>query len=159
MHKWMWSLPAVALLGLAAGCSKGDTVHTRGESSSTVTRGNEGDSTPADNQSITEGHPEVTGGQNPADQEIYGTVTGVGANSITVRNRTGSTTMTLVLQPNTLVVSQGRRADRDQLREGVQVRAAYDELGGKYEATTVELNPMAAAKPPAQQPQQPSQKK
>jgi hypothetical protein len=79
-----------------------------------------------------------------ADQEIYGTVTGMAANSVTVRAQ-GGTSMTLVLEDDTRFLRQGRQAARTQLREGMQVRAAYDEDEGHHEATTVELLPGAAA--------------
>ena len=144
MHKWTWSLTAVALLGLASGCNERRVENTGRESDRTVVSGIQGDETPNDNQSVTEGRPDLTGGANPADQEIYGTVTGMGAQSITVRDNSGSSTMTLALQEDTRFLSQGQPAQRTQLREGMQVRASYDELGGKYEATTVELFPKAA---------------
>ncbi|HEX5753412.1 MAG TPA: DUF5666 domain-containing protein [Archangium sp.] len=79
-----------------------------------------------------------------ADQEIYGTVTKTAPGSMTVRDR-GGTTMTLVLDDDTRFLRQGQQAARTQLREGMQVRAAYDEDEGHYEATTVELFPGAAA--------------
>lgn len=131
MHKWTWTLAAVALLGLASGCKE-------------RTRATPGDETPNDEQSLTEGRPDLTGGEDLADQEIYGTVTGMAANSVTVRDR-GGTTMTLVLEDDTRFLRQGQQAARTQLREGMQVRAAYDEDEGHYEATTVELLPGASA--------------
>jgi hypothetical protein len=106
-----------------------------------VQPGREGADIPLADSHQPEQNPEVTGGEDLADQEIYGTVTGVAGNSITVRNPSGSTTMTLALEEDTRFVRQGRPADRGQLREGVQVRASYDENQGKYEATTVELLP------------------
>lgn len=130
IHKWTWSLAAVALLGLASGCER-RTQDARSE-------------TPYDQQSITEGRPDLTGGTNPADQEIYGTVTGLAADSVTVR-KLGGTTMTLVLEDDTRFVRQGQQAARSQLREGMQVRAAHDEDEGQYQATTVELLPGASA--------------
>lgn len=143
MHKWTWSLAAVALLGLASGC-KQRVQDTRSESDQTVVSGIQGDESPNDEQSITEGRPDITGGANPADQEIYGTVTGMAAGSVTVRDR-GGTTMTLVVEDDTRFVRQGQQAARTQLREGMQVRASYDEDEGHYEATTVELLPGASA--------------
>jgi|GEM_PF-1493978 len=143
MHKWTWSLAAVALLGLASGC-KQRVQDARSESDQTVVSGIQGDESPNDEQSITEGRPDITGGANPADQEIYGTVTGMAAGSVTVRDR-GGTTMTLVLEDDTRFVRQGQQAARTQLREGMQVRASYDEDEGHYEATTVELLPGASA--------------
>jgi hypothetical protein len=143
MHKWTWSLAAVALLGLASGC-KQRVQDARSESGQTVVSGIQGDETPNDEQSITEGRPDITGGANPADQEIYGTVTGMAAGSVTVRDR-GGTTMTLVLEEDTRFVRQGQQAARSQLREGMQVRASYDEDKGHYEATTVEILPGASA--------------
>ncbi|WNG54232.1 hypothetical protein F0U59_05095 [Archangium gephyra] len=134
MHKWTWSLAAVALLGLASGCKE----------RTSETPGRESGETPNDEQSITEGRPDLTGGEDLADQEIYGTVTGMAANSVTVRDR-GGTTMTLVLEDDTRFLRQGQQAARSQLREGMQVRAAYDEDEGHYEATTVELLPGASA--------------
>ena len=143
MHKWTWSLAAVALLGLASGC-KQRAQDARSESDQTVVSGIQGDETPNDEQSITEGRPDITGGANPADQEIYGTVTGMAAGSVTVRDQ-GGTTMTLVVEDNTRFVRQGQQAARTQLREGMQVRASYDEDEGHYEATTVEILSGAAA--------------
>ena len=143
MHKWTWSLAAVALLGLASGC-KQRVQDARSESDQTVVSGIQGDESPNDEQSITEGRPDITGGANPADQEIYGTVTGMAAGSVTVRDR-GGTTMTLVVEDDTRFVRQGQQAARSQLREGMQVRASYDEDEGHYEATTVELLPGASA--------------
>lgn len=144
MHKWTWSLTAVALLGLASGCNERRTQDARSESDRTVVSGNQGDETPNDEQSVTEGRPDITGGADPADQEIYGTVTGMAAGSVTVRDR-GGTTLTLVLDEDTRFVRQGQQAARTQLREGMQVRAAYDEDEGHYEATTVELLPGSSA--------------
>ncbi|HYO51620.1 hypothetical protein [Archangium sp.] len=144
MHKWTWSLTAVALLGLASGCDERRGENTGRQSVSSEERGNEGDETPVDNQSLTEGHPEITGGESPAGQEIYGTVTGMAAHSVTVRDK-GGTTMTLEVDEATRFMRQGQQANRAQLREGMQVRAAYDEDAGKYEATTVELLPGASA--------------
>ncbi|WP_375770201.1 DUF5666 domain-containing protein [Archangium gephyra] len=144
MHKWTWSLTAVALLGLASGCNERRVENTGRESDRTVVSGIQGDETPNDNQSITEGRPDLTGGANPADQEIYGTVTGMASGTVTVRDR-GGTTMTLVLDDDTRFVRQGQQAARGQLREGMQVRASYDEDEGHYEATTVELFPGASA--------------
>jgi Domain of unknown function (DUF5666) len=143
MHKWTWSLTAVALLGLASGCNKGRNENADDRGVASVERGRMGEEAPVENESVTERNPEVIGGEDLADQEIYGTVTGMGAQSITVRNNSGSTTMTLALQDDTRFLSQGRPAPRTQLREGMQVRASYDELSGKYEATTVELFPQA----------------
>ncbi|MFY0526338.1 hypothetical protein ACN28I_25420 [Archangium gephyra] len=143
MHKWTWSLAAVALLGLASGC-KERVQDARSESDQTVVSGIQGDESPNDEQSITEGRPDITGGANPADQEIQGTVTGMAAGSVTVRDR-GGTTMTLELEDDTRFVRQGQQAARSQLREGMQVRASYDEDEGHYEATTVEILPGAAA--------------
>jgi hypothetical protein len=144
MHKWTWSLAAVALLGLASGCKERTSETPGRESGSTVVSGNQGDETPNDEQSITEGRPDLTGGEDPADQEIYGTVMGMGTGSVTVRDQ-GGTTMTLVLDDDTRFIRHGQQAARTQLREGMQVRAAYDEDEGHYEATTVELLPGASA--------------
>ncbi|AKI99856.1 hypothetical protein ATI61_104721 [Archangium gephyra] len=144
MHKWTWSLAAVALLGLASGCKERTSETPGPESGSKVVSGNQGDETPNDEQSITEGRPDLTGGEDLADQEIYGTVTGMAAGSVTVRDR-GGTTMTLVLDEDTRFLRQGQQAARGQLREGMQVRAAYDEDEGHYEATTVELLQGASA--------------
>jgi hypothetical protein len=124
MHKWMWSLTAAALFGLV-GCKQ-----------ESGRLGQE--------DRVAEQSPEVTGGEDLADQEIYGTVTGVAGNSITVKDD-GGTTMTLALGEDTRFVSRGQQADRAQLQEGSQVRASYDELSGKYEATTVELLPKASS--------------
>ncbi len=143
MHKWTWSLTALALLGLASGCNKGRNENADDQGVVSVERGRPGEEAPVENESVTEQKPEVIGGEDLADQEIYGTVTGVGAHSITVRNNSGSTTMTLALQRDTHFLSQGQPAQRTQLREGMQVRASYDELSGQYEATTVELFPQA----------------
>jgi hypothetical protein len=49
------------------------------------------------------------------------------------------------LEDGTRFIRQGQQAARTQLREGMQVRAAYDEDKGHYEATTVELLPGASA--------------
>ncbi len=144
MHKWTWSLAAVALLGLASGCKQRSAESPERVSNPEVVSGNRGDETPNDEQSITEGRPDITGGEDPADQEFYGTVTGVAANSVTVRDQ-GGTTMTLVLEDDTRFIRQGQQAARTQLREGMQVRASYDEDEGHYEATTVELLPGASA--------------
>ncbi len=122
MHKWTWSLTAVALLGLA-GCKK------------------ESDRLGQEDR-VAEQNPENLGGEDLADQEIYGTVTGVAGNSITVKEKDG-TTLTLALGEDTRIVSGGQQADRAQLQEGSQVRASYDEPGGRYEATLVELYPKA----------------
>lgn len=143
MHKWTWSLAAVALLGLASGCEEQPT-NERGVAP--VESGNEGDETPRDSQSLTEGRPDITGGENPADQEFYGRVTGMDADSLTVRHDNG-TTMTFSLDEDTRILRQGRSADRALLREGQPVRTAYDERGGQYEATTVELLPRPATLP------------
>lgn len=144
MHKWTWSLTAVALLGLASGCNERRAEDTRRESGRTVASGIQGDETPNDEQSITEGRPDITGGENLADQEFYGRVTGMDADSLTVRHENG-TLMTFALDEDTRFVRQGRSADRALLREGQPVRTAYDELGGQYEATTVELLPGSSA--------------
>jgi Domain of unknown function (DUF5666) len=138
MHKWTWSLTAAALLGLAAGCTKGGTENTQDKG--VVAR--ERDRMGQDDR-IIEQSPEITGGEDLADQEIYGTVTGVAGSSFTVQNKDG-TKMTLALGEDTHFVSRGQQADRNQLQEGTQVRASYDELHGKYEATTVELFPKAS---------------
>jgi hypothetical protein len=130
MHKWTWSLTAAALLGLATGCTKGDNESGR----------------PGANDRVAEQSPEVLGGEDLADQEIYGTVTGVAGNSVTVKDK-GGTTMTLALGADTHFVSRGRQADRAQLQEGSQVRASYDESNGQYEATTVELLPKPSSPP------------
>ncbi len=144
MNKWTWCLTAVALLGLASGCNERRGEDTGRPGVPAAASGNQGDETPMDNQSLTEGRPDITGGESPAGQEIYGTVTGVAAHSVTVRDR-GGTTMTLAVDEDTRFVRQGQQAARTQLREGMQVRAAYDEDEGKYEATTVELLPGASA--------------
>ncbi|QRK12048.1 hypothetical protein JQX13_19575 [Archangium violaceum] len=144
-HKWTWSLTAVALLGLASGCSRDRTDPGRLDREKTVQQGTEGDRTPMADSRQPEQSPLITGGEDLADQEIYGTVTGVAGNSLTVRNPTGSTTLTLTLDDNTRFVRQGQQADRGQLQEGMQVRASYDEDGGRYEATTVELLQDASA--------------
>ncbi len=143
MHQWMWSLMAVALLGLASGCDKGRNENTNGQGVVSVERGRPGEEAPLENPRGTEQRPEVIGGEDLADQEIYGTVTGVAAHGVTVRDEDG-TTMTLGLDADTRFVSGGQPANRAQLQEGMRVRAAYDELGGKYEATTVELFPEAS---------------
>jgi len=141
MHKWMGGLTAVALLGLTAGCTKGSNPNNeQGIAAQELDRS--GREVPVENQDL-----EVIGGKNLADQEFFGTVTGVAADSITVRDK-GGTTMTLELDEGTRFVSQGQQADRAQLNEGSQVRAAYDETEGKYEATTVELFPKASEPPP-----------
>ncbi|HEX8824803.1 MAG TPA: hypothetical protein VF794_33090 [Archangium sp.] len=137
MHKWTWSLTAVALLGLAAGCSKGRNDNTNDQNIAALERDRAGNEVPVENQDL-----EVIGGENLADQEFYGTVTGVADNSMTVRNK-GGTTMTLEFGEETRFISRGQQADQAQLHEGSQVRAAYDETEGKYEATTVELFPKA----------------
>ena len=139
MHKWTWSLTVAALLGLATGCTKGGTENTQDKG--VVAR--ERDRMGQDDR-IAEQNPEVLGGEDLADQEIYGTVMGMGTGSVTVRDR-GGTTMTLVLDDDTRFIRQGQQAARTQLREGMQVRAAYDEDEGHYEATTVELLPGASA--------------
>lgn len=140
MHKWTWSLTTVALLGLAAGCTKGRSNENANSEQgiASVERDREGREVPVENQDL-----EVIGGKNLADQEFFGTVTGVAGDSITVRDK-GGTTMTLELDEDTRFVRQGQQADRAQLNEGTQVRAAYDETEGKYEATTVELLPRAS---------------
>jgi hypothetical protein len=125
MREWTWSLTVAALLGLASGCK-------------------EERARPGQEDRVAEQSPEVLGGEDLADQEIYGTVTGVAGNSLTVRDK-GGTTMTLALDADTHFVSRGQQADRAQLHEGSQVRASYDELNGKYEATTVELFPKASS--------------
>ncbi len=135
MHKWTWSLTAAALLGLATGCTKGNNEGTRAQDVAAQEPGRLGT-----NDGVAEQNPEVIGGEDLADQEIYGTVTGVAGNSVTVRDK-GGTTMTLALGEDTRFVSRGQQADRNQLQEGSRVRASYDELGGQYEATTVELLP------------------
>jgi hypothetical protein len=127
MHKWTWSLAAVALLGLT-GCKK------------------ESDRLGQEDR-VAEQNPKNLGGEDLADQEIYGTVTGVAGNSVTVKDE-GGTTMTLALGEDTRIISRGQQADRAQLQEGSQVRASYDELGGKYEATTVELFPKGSSPQP-----------
>ena len=143
MHKWTWSLTAVALLGLSAGCNKGRNENADDRSVVATERGRLGEEAPVENESVTEQRPEVIGGEDLADQEIYGTVTGVAANTLTVRDRGGST-MTLTLDERTRIFHQGgQSADRAQLQEGQQVRASYDELEGHYEATRVELFPQA----------------
>ena len=139
MHKWTWSLTAVALLGLASGCNKGNNENANDRGVVATERGRMGEEAPVENESVTEQKPEVIGGEDLADQEIYGTVTGVAGNSLTVRNPSGSTTLTLTLDDDTRFIRQGQQADRGQLQEGMQVRASYDEDEGKYEATTVEL--------------------
>lgn len=144
MHKWMWSLSAVALLGLSAGCNKG-----RNENASEsgvvgkAESGRLGEEEAVENESFAEQRPEVIGGEDLADQEFYGTVTGVAANSITVRDK-GGTTMTLQVDEDTRILREGRPAEKAQLQEGSQVRASYDELSGQYEATQVEVFPQAA---------------
>ncbi|HEX8434131.1 DUF5666 domain-containing protein [Archangium sp.] len=139
MHKWTWSLTAVALLGLAPGCTKGGNESAQDKGVASVERGRMGE-----NDRVAEQSPEVLGGEDLADQEIYGTVTGVAGNSVTVQDK-GGTTMTLALDADTRFVSRGQQADRGQLQEGSQVRASYDELNGQYEATTVELFPKASS--------------
>jgi hypothetical protein len=143
MHKWTWSLTAVALLGLTSGCTKGDNARSQANANSeqgiaAQERDRSGREVPVENQDL-----EVLGGENLADQEFYGTVLGVAGDSLTVRDK-GGTTMTFQLDADTHVVSQGKQADRAQLHEGSQVRTAYDETEGKYEATTVELFPKAS---------------
>ena len=145
LHKWTWSLSAVALLGLASGCKNDRNDPGRAERAETVQPGHEGADTPLADSRQPEQNPEITGGEDLADQEIYGTVTGVAGDRITVRNPSGSTTMTLTLDDDTRVLRQGQVTDRSQLREGTQVRASYDEDEGKYEATTVELLPASPA--------------
>lgn len=139
LHKWTWSLTAVALLGLTSGCNKDRTDAGRLDREKTVQPGTERANTPLADSRQPEQNPEVTGGEDLADQEIYGTVTGVAGNSLTVRNPSGSTTLTLTLDDDTRFIRQGQQADRGQLQEGMQVRASYDEDEGRYEATTVEL--------------------
>ncbi len=141
MHKWTWSLTVAALLGLATGCTKGGTENTQDKG--VVAR--ERDRMGQDDR-IAEQSPEVLGGEDLADQEIYGTVTGVAGDSLTVQHENG-TKMTLALGEDTHFVSRGQQADRNQLQEGTQVRASYDELNGKYEATTVEVFPKAGNAP------------
>jgi hypothetical protein len=146
LHKWTWSLTAVALLGLASGCKSDRTDEGRVQREQTVQPGREGEATPLADSRQPEQSPQVTGGEDLADQEIFGTVTAMGGNSLTVRNPSGSTTMTLELDEDTRFIRQGQPADRGQLQEGMQVRASYDEAEGKYEATTVELLPASQAK-------------
>lgn len=149
MHKWMWSLSAVALLGLATGCNKGRNENASEQGQGVVGKaesGRLGEEEAVESESIAEQRPEVIGGEDLADQEFYGTVTGVAANSITVRDK-GGTTMTLQVDEDTRFVREGQPARKAQLQEGTQVRASYDELSGQYEATQVELFPKVPPPP------------
>ncbi|HEY0095697.1 MAG TPA: hypothetical protein VGB96_15310, partial [Archangium sp.] len=71
MHKWMGGLTAVALLGLVAGCTKGSNPNNE-QGIAAQERDRSGREVPVENQDL-----EVIGGKNLADQEFFGTVTGV----------------------------------------------------------------------------------
>ena len=139
MRKGMWSLVAVAGLGLAAGCQRNEG----GEQDVVrLEEGRLGKERPVEQQAPLEGKGRV-GGEDLADQEAYGTVTSVAPDRFVVRDDEG-VEQTFRIDEKTRFVRDGAAVQRGQLREGAQVRASYDERDGAYIADEVTLQPSGA---------------
>ena len=137
MRKGLWSLVAVAGLGLAAGCQKNEG----GEQQDVVRleEGRLGEERAVEQQAPLEGKGRL-GGEDMVDQEAYGTVTSVAADRFVVRTQEG-VEQTFRIDKDTHFVRDGAVVQRGQLREGAQIRTSYDERDGAYIADEVTLQP------------------
>jgi hypothetical protein len=142
MRKGMWSLLlAVGVVGLGSACKR-----TEPEV------GRLGEEAPVEQPAIGEARaPEVLGGEDVAEQEIYGKVSALTPRSITVQgDETHGGPLSLEVNERTRFMLRGQPASRDELQEGAQVRTTFDELSGKYVADTVEIIPQGEAVPKEQ---------
>jgi hypothetical protein len=143
MRKGMRSLlVVVGLVGLGSACKSGE----QGVESE---RGRLGEEARLEQPALGEARtPEVLGGEDVAEQEIYGKVSALTPHSITVQgDETHGRPLSLEVNEQTRFVLRGQPASRNQLEEGVQVRTTYDELSGKYVADMVEIIPQGEAVP------------
>jgi hypothetical protein len=146
MRKGLWRLLlAVGVVGLGGACK-------RGEQGVETERGRLGEEARVEQPALGEARtPEVLGGEDVAEQEIYGTVSALTPRSITIQgDETHGGPMSLEVNDSTRFVLRGQPASRGQLQEGTQVRTTFDELSGKYVADTVEIIPQGEPVPKGQ---------
>jgi hypothetical protein len=149
MRKGMWSLVAIAGLGLAAGCQKDE-----GSQQQSVMRPEKdflGEERAVEQQAPLEGKGTL-GGENVVDQEAFGTVTSVAPDRFVVRDDEGAE-QTLRIGKETRFMRGGSVVQSGQLREGAQIRASYDERDGAYIAdeVTIQSSGAGAQQQPAPQ--------
>jgi hypothetical protein len=151
MRRWTWCLAAVVGLGLAAGCEKrGEESLMQGEQGRAGERPFMG-AERTEQDAPLEGKGRL-GGENVVDQEFLGTVTSVSPNQVVVRNDSGEQ-LPLRINEQTQLVRNGVRVGAQELREGTNVRASYDERDGAYIATDVTVFPSSAQPKPAPAPE------
>jgi hypothetical protein len=140
MRGWKWCLVAVAGLGLA-GCEKREE-----ESLMRPEVGRLGEEPAVEQEAPLEGKG-VLGGEDMGDQEFFGTVTSVGPRQLVVRND-GGEQLRLQLNESTELVREGVKVRPQEVREGSNVRASYDERDGAYIATEVTVFPSPVQQAP-----------
>ncbi|MBZ4422843.1 DUF5666 domain-containing protein [Myxococcus sp. RHSTA-1-4] len=128
MRQWTWVWVAAGL-GLTTACK--DAVETE--------RGRLGEERKPEQEAPLEGQGTL-GGEDLAEQEFFGTITSTSGNSFTVRDDEGVERPFRVEQ-DTRFMREGQPVNRDQLREGTQIRTTYDEQDGQYVADQVEIYP------------------
>jgi hypothetical protein len=90
----------------------------------------------------------VLGGEDMADQEFFGTVTSVSPRQLVVRND-GGEQLQLQINERTELVREGVKVRPQEVREGSNIRASYDERNGAYIATEVTVFPSPVQQAPA----------
>lgn len=133
MRRWTGCLVAVAGLGLAAGCERREVGEV--EQPVQVERGRLGEEWPVEQEAPLEGKGTL-GGEKLVDQEFYGTVVSLTPEAMVLRDDRGQQ-MTFEFSERTRFVREGVPVQPQVLREGAEVRTAYDERGGDYIASEI----------------------
>jgi len=125
MRRWVWSVVALAGLGLGA-CERSGAAEAQGRKGLPPLVAKDA---PLESEG-------VLGGEDVA--EFQGTVTAVSRTQFIVRSEDGNE-QPFEIDDETDFIRRGQPVERTQLQEGTQVRTRYDEREGEKVADQVEI--------------------
>lgn len=138
-----WTVAMGAAVLLAAACQRQEDASRRQARSATDTAARSPQQAESQRQQATAAAP------SGAEQVASGQVVSAKRDEVVLRQGSGAPDLKLKVSPSTTVTMGGRQASVSELKEGTQVRAAYQQQGGDQQAIRIEALTGAAGSGPS----------